>query len=44
MPIHFYLRNIQICASKEEIITIIKRIKNIFQRDKLTIHDMKYVA
>ena len=36
---------IQICfyadfETKKEIITIIKRIKNMFQQNKLTIHDM----
>ena len=31
----------QIFETKQEIITIIKRIKNMFQQNKLTIHDMK---
>ena len=43
MQICFYLRkrsdNMQIFETKK-IITIIKRIKNMFQQNKSTIHDM----
>ena len=43
MQIRFYLRkrsdNMQIFETKK-IITIIKRIKNMFQQNKSTIHDM----
>ena len=44
MQIHFYLRkrsdNMQIFETKKQIITIIKRIKNTFEQNKSTIHDM----
>ena len=30
----------QIFETKQEILTIIKRIKKMFQQNKLTIHDM----
>ena len=44
IPIRFYLRkrsdNMQIFETKKQIITIIKRIKNMFQQNKSTIHDM----
>ena len=44
MQIRFYLRkrsdNMQIFETKKYIITIIKRIKNMFQQNKSTVHDM----
>ena len=42
MQIHFYLKKKKRIdfETKTEIITIIKRIKNMFQQNKSTIHDM----